>query len=264
MKIIHLQLNTSTLKDPESIIQFIKDNQIDVACLQEVSYTIGTQSPLRNMLPKGFYYSEGINYIHESSNRVSTEAIISKFPIIDEMRTYYNSPSNQPLVIKKEDELSGSVMNDVSSKDFPYSRGVKHSIKPRCVLSILVQTPSGFMKVINSHFNVSDLCTETTQMFDMSKIVYSLIKNSKDYPTIFSGDLNIRAKSYSVEKIKEVLTCHTEEIKDTLAVNHVARKDFPEGLPIDHVFSKGMQHLSTKTVDIDFSDHKAIISEFEM
>lgn len=45
MKIKHLQLNTSVLRSPEKIVQFILDNDIDVACLQEIAYPMEGTNP---------------------------------------------------------------------------------------------------------------------------------------------------------------------------------------------------------------------------
>jgi endonuclease/exonuclease/phosphatase (EEP) superfamily protein YafD len=127
----------------------------------------------------------------------------------------------------------------------------------------VVKTDIDYIRLITTHFTVSDLCTETPQMYDMSNMINSLVKHSKDMPTIFSADLNMIAESYSVNIIKQVLTCHTEHLTDTLSNTHRAKeKDFPEGLAVDHVFSKQFSPTQTQTVDIDFSMHKALITEF--
>lgn len=77
--------------------------------------------------------------------------------------------------------------------------------------------------------------------------------------------MNIRAKSYSVEMINQVINCHTLQIQDTLSDHHRAKKtDFPNGLAIDHVFSNGLRHIHTFANQIDFSDHKAILSQFDI
>ncbi|MCA9383966.1 hypothetical protein KC909_06415, partial [Candidatus Dojkabacteria bacterium] len=149
--------------------------------------------------------------------------------------------------------------------DFPGSRGVKHVVKSRCILMCLLDTPAGLIRVVTTHFTVSDLCTETSQMYEMACLTASLIDNAKSYPTIFSGDLNIRAKSYSVSKLSEVMTCHTNEFTDTLAKDHISKeKDFPEGLAIDHVFSKDMDLVDINANDVSFSEHKALVSNFSL
>jgi len=264
MKINHLQLNTSTLRDPRKIMDFIEEKKIDIACLQEICYPLNGNNPLANIVNKPFEYTEGVHFYYLPKNQTLGVGIISKFPIIDVIRTFYNTDNYQPKTIKPEDEFSGTVINDTPEDSLLGSRGIKHSIKSRCILSILVQTPFGIMRVLTTHFTVSDLCTETTQMYDMSQQLRSLIENSQDYPTILSGDLNIRAQSYSVMNLQQVLTCHTTDISDTLSKTHIAKqKDFPNGLAIDHVFSKNLKHLNTEALEVDFSEHKAIVTTFE-
>jgi len=260
----HLQLNTTLLKYPEKVIDFIVKNNIDISCLQEVVYPENTQNPLVKLCEKNnLNYIEGIDYFYKPSNQIISEAIITKHEIIDYSCVYYNSKNHQPGVLQKEDLLNDIVTT--GPKDFyPGSRGLPNHIKPRCVLTSLIKFHDRLIKVMTMHNSVSDLCTETIQMYEMSLLLNSLIKNSKDIPTILSGDFNIRAKSYSIEKISEVLTCHTKDLKDTLSKNHPSKeKDFPEGLAVDHVFSKGIKFENIVTIEVDFSLHKAIISIFE-
>lgn len=146
------------------------------------------------------------------------------------------------------------------------SRGIAHTVKSRCILNSLIQTKEGVLRVITSHFYLTDGNAEITQQLEMAKMVSSIVKYSKkDIPTIFSGDLNIRAQSYTVFKISEELECHTTDLADSLSENHIAKQaDFPLGLTIDHVFSSGLHHVSTEAVEIEFSDHKALVSEFSL
>jgi endonuclease/exonuclease/phosphatase family metal-dependent hydrolase len=263
MKIKHLQLNTTTLRAPNEIIEFINNN-IDIACLEEVTYPIGGESPILNLLNKDQHYTEGVHFKYIPKNIILANAIITKYPIIDEFRIYYNSDNYQPKVIRTEDEFSGTIIDESLTDNFPGSRGIKNSIKSRCILSTLIQTPSGLLRVLAIHYTVTDLCTETTQMYEMAMMINSIIGNSKDIPTIVSGDFNIREQSYSIKKIEEVLTCHTMDFKDTLSETHRAKlKDLPEGVGIDHVFSKGLKHISTDAIQVSFSEHKALVTEFE-
>ncbi len=268
MKVKHLQLNTSILRSPKKIIELISSLKIDVASLQEVAYKEGMQSPLKKLADKlGFFYVEGVHFCQESDGLKLAVAVISRFPIVDYYVNYYNSPNYEPKLIKKDDLIGKDILGDNKQDDnFPGSRGLKHCLKSRAILTVLVDTGKGLLRIVTTHYTVSDHCTETIQMYEMSKMINSLVKyTNNEIPTIFSGDLNIRAKSYSVSKLSETLTCHTSKITDTLSNSHVAKQcDFPGGLAIDHVFSKGLVHHKTAAIDVDFSDHKAILSEFEI
>lgn len=209
-------------------------------------------------------YIEGIHFHLLPKNQSVGVAIISKFPVLDSFSVYFNTPNYLPKKIG-ENDLLGEILNDVPADNLPGSRGLKHSVKSRCVLSNLIKVGETPVRLMTTHYTVSDLCTETEQMYKMSELIYSLVKNSKDIPTIFSADLNIRPQSYSVLMLSKVMKCHTLALTDTLAMTHVAKKkDFPQGLAIDHVFSKALEHKSTNTIDVTFSEHKALVSEFSL
>lgn len=264
MDLKHLQLNTSILRQPQKVANFIIDNQIDFACLQEICYPIGGQSPLKDLVePQKYFYAEGIHFHYQPNNQTLAVAIVSRYPIINFQTWYFNSLDFGPKNITAQDQLFGDLINN-NFPDYPASRGLINEVKSRCILSTLIQTPVGLIRVLTTHFTVSDLCVETSQMYQMSLMINSIIKNSSSVPTIFSADLNIRPQSYSVTKISEVLTCHTSEFTDTLSPTHKVKEKniFPEGLAVDHVFSKDLKHLNTQKNIIDFSEHQALISEF--
>lgn len=266
MNIRHLQINTSLSRSPGSIIEFISQNNIDIACLQEVTYTSGSESPFKKLASDtGFFYTEGVHFCQDSNQQILAVAIISRWPFIDFSCNYYNAPDYEPKLIKEADMIGKNILADDEKTDnFEGSRGLKLWLKSRCILTALLNTHNGLLRVMTTHFTVSDHCTETIQMYEMSKLIKSLIKFSRqEIPTIFSGDLNIRPQSYSVQKISEVMTCHTSQIGDTLSLNHIARQHgFPNGLPIDHVFSRGLEYHSTQTIEVPFSEHKAVVSQF--
>lgn len=261
----HLQLNTSKLANPEKVFEFITTNKIDIACLQEVVYPTGEISPLKKLADStGLHYLEGVSFQSAVDNLTVSEAIISRYPFDYHYVLYYNAPNNEPKVITREDIL-GALIHDSAALSFPGSRSVKHVVKSRCIIIGLIKTPDGVLRVITTHFPLSDFCIEISQMLDMAKLIIAHLKYAQQVPTLLSGDLNVRSGSYSVELLSSIMECHTKELTDTLASGHEAKKhDFPEGLAIDHVFSSGLLHNTTSTVEVDFSNHKAIISDFSV
>jgi len=242
------------------------DNDIAVATLQEITYPIGLESPLQQLAEDaGYNYIEGVQFNYLPNQRVVSIALLTKYPIIDYFTYYFNTPTYSPKNIHEGDFLGPTIYEDHHNRTYPGSRGIKHTAKSRCILSVLINVDRTPVRVITTHFTVSDLCTETPQMYEMSQLIHSLITYSKEQPTIFAADLNIRAESYSVHKLMEVLTCHTAELTDTLSPTHVAKEhDFPEGLAIDHVFSRGLEHTSTEAHIVDFSKHQSVVSEFDL
>lgn len=268
MTIRHLQLNSSLLRAPEQVAKFIVDEKVDLACVQEILYPINGSSPLKSTIEKvGYNYEEGVNFIDMNRGIITAEAIISRWTIIDCVRLYYNGVYYEPKTLTKSNVIGeGLVIGDTERADIdrPGSRGVRHSVKSRCFISALVETENQKIRLATTHFNVSDQCTETIQMYEMACMIRSFFVHAKELPIIFSGDLNVRPHAYSIAKLSEVLTCHTGKFTDTLAKDHSAKKiSFPEGLAIDHVFSKKLNLKNIDMKEVDFSDHKAILSEFE-
>jgi hypothetical protein len=265
MTIKHLQLNTSLLQDPIEIMRFISDNAIEVACLQEIHHPLTEPSPLEGLCQEvGYSYAEGVHFISETRKSKLAVALVSRFPFIDTIRLYYNADDYRPKVLK-DDQLLGEILADVPDDHFPGSRGVKHAVKSRCVLSGLLLVNGTYLRLLSTHFTVSDFCTETTQMFELAQFIQSFVSFSANVPLIFSADMNIRSESYSVKLLEKVMTLHTGQLEDTLSSQHRAKqKDFPHGLAVDHVFSQALKHKKTEAIEVDFSDHKAIVSTFEL
>lgn len=264
MNIRHLQLNTSILKHPEAIIDFIQEQDIQIACLQEVAYPTGGKNMLQKLCEaKGLYYFEAVHFYYSDQGLTIGCAVVSAWPISDFEVLYFNTPDYRPKTISDQDTVGKALIYDEKIKEPMASRGLKHSIKSRAVAIATLQTPAGAVRAYCTQYTVSSWATETEQMYKLTQMITSHLEFSKSLPTIASGDMNIQTDSYSVRLFKTQLEHHTGELKNTLSDDHRALvKDFPEGLAVDHVFSKHLKHKSTKAVQIDFSDHKAIVSDF--
>lgn len=266
MKINHLQLNTSTLRDPKAVMQYILDNNIDIACLQEIAYPTGQENPLQKLCEeKGLNYFEGIHFYYKDKNLTLGNAVISKFPIVDYQVLYFNTPNYYPKTIGENDFVGSTLIEDDNTVESMASRGLKHSIKSRAIPIVTLKLEEQLVRVYSIQFTVSSWATETEQMYTMAQLLNSQIHFSRKIPTIMSGDFNLQSDSYSIELLKKELNHHTDNLKNTLADNHRALAvDFPEGLAVDHVFSYDLEHIETNAINIDFSDHKAIVSNFEL
>lgn len=266
MNLKHLQLNTSTLKSPNSVMEYIIKNNIDIACLQEIVYQSDQENPLKKLCAEaGFNYFEGVHFYYKDKNLIVAGAVISKFEISDYHVLYFNTPNYKPKIIAEDDFVGTSLIADDTIQESMASRGLKHSIKSRSIPIVTLNIDNKPLRVYCLNFSVSSWATETEQMYSMAQMITSHIQFAKKMPIIASGDLNVQADSYSVGLLKTVLTHHTGLLSNTLSESHRAlQTDFPEGLAVDHVFSSGLNHKNTKTEQIDFSDHKAVVSEFEM
>ena len=265
MKIKHLQLNTSVLKNPEGIRNFVRSEDFDICNFQELVYYSDSPCVLHKIASElGLTFVEAINYTLMDDEtkpvRISSCGILTKFRVIDFQIYYCNTLDDKPKHL-----IANDLINDNSIiTSFPASRGVKHSKKSRAILRCVLDTGDKIISDITCQFNVSDLCIETTQILEMAEKVASIVRNTSTIPTIFGGDINIRLQSYSGTVLKSIMQCHSEHFVDTLAPDHIAHKDFPDGLAVDHVFSVGMKLDSIQAVDKGLSDHLAIVSQFEV
>jgi endonuclease/exonuclease/phosphatase family metal-dependent hydrolase len=264
MNIKHLQLNTSVLKHPQAIVDFIQAQGIQIACLQEVAYPTDGNNKLKELCEeKGLHYFEAVHFYYSDQKLTVGSAVVSSWPISDFEVLYFNTPDYQPKTISEQDSVGSTLIDDHDTREPMASRGLKHAIKSRAVAIATLQTPGGPVRVYCMHYTVSSWATETEQMYKLTQMITSHLQFSKSLPTIASGDMNIQADSYSVRLLKTQLEYHTGGLKNTLSDDHRAlTTDFPEGLAVDHVFSKQLEHKDTKAVQVDFSDHKAIVSEF--
>jgi len=261
--ISHLQLNTFHLNQPHKVIDFFQTQKIDIATLQEINVPIDNKEFFLNMCQQaGLHYAQSISWFDVDHNQAFGNGILSRHPIVDFNCTYYNGDNFNPKKIKNNDMIGPMLANDYK-ENITGSRGIKYSIISSSILQSIIKIDDKYLKVITTHYPVSDNCIEINSMYDLSQMIKSLVTYSGNLPIIFAGDLNIRAQSYSVRSLNEVLDCHTSQTTNTLSNKHPARtKDYPEGLAVDHIFSRGLKHQKTTTHQIDFSDHQALISNF--
>ena len=262
MIIKHLQGNTYLLNNTQAVAEFIDLQNVDVACLQEVIVAENELDRLKELLEnKGFHYKYAMHLFNSENKLKEGLAIASKYPIIDSMVLYHN-----PKQITHDDVFGKPLIGYDPNNFHPASRALTFGAFSTAILTVTLALPNNkYVKVINTHFPVSDFCVELSSMYEIAGKITSLVKYGQDMPMIFSGDLNIRTQSYSVELIETVLTCHTKDIDDTLAAHHKAKvRGAVSKLAVDHVFSKKLKHLETKTQEVEFSDHKMLVSEFEM
>lgn len=262
----HLQLNTSVLKYPEAIVDFMQEQGIQIACLQEIAYPTNGKNRFKELCEaKGLHYFEAVHYYYSDKNLTIGCAVVSVWPISDFEVLYFNTPDYLPKTISEQDSVGSALIDDHNVKEPMASRGLKHSIKSRAVAIATLQTPAGAMRVYCMQYTVSSWATETEQMYKLTQMITSHLKFSKSLPTIASGDMNLQTDSYSVRLLKTQLEHHTGELKNTLSDSHRALiKDFPQGLAVDHVFSRQLEYKDTWAIQVDFSDHKAIVSEFTL
>lgn len=268
MLINHLQLNTGNLEQPDSIAEYFLEKDIHVASLQEIVAGYDNHSELKPLLEsKGYHYIESVSFYYDETKSSLGNAIVSRYPIIDYTTMYFNSADYRPKRISEADIIGKNLIDFNTVNESPTSRGLKHAIKSQSVLIALIYIPEldKNLRVYSIQYNVSSWATETEQMYNHTQLIKSHFDYSAEMPTIMAGDFNVQANSFSIELLGNSLTCHTKGLINTLSDSHRALdKDFPGGLAVDHVFSANIEHQATSTEQINFSDHKSLISIFNI
>lgn len=262
----HLQLNTCSLQSPKDIVELLYKHDVDIACLQEVLYPSKIGNPLLSLLKDtGYKYIEAVGYYYNDIEQLtSATAIVTKLPVLDYHTLRYNTTDHAPKVLNEDDIIGSKLVNDHAVVESMASRGLKHAVKSMAVPVATLDIDSQPIRVYSMHLNVSSWATETMQMYDVAQGIHNHILSASSIPVILSGDFNLQQDSYSVKLISQALTYHCGNLNNTLHSTHKAlEKDFPDGLAVDHVFSDKLQHLETRSYEVDFTDHHALISRFQ-
>jgi len=104
-------------------------------------------------------------------------------------------------------------------------------------------------------------------MINSTKSIINFLDNTKELPTILSGDLNIHDKSEAVNLFSKKLNFVNPGLKNTLTSKfHPVFKNDPkaEGYAVDYVFQKGFQVLNWNCPDVEISDHLPVVAELEL
>lgn len=258
----HLQCNTYSLRHPQKILEYFHSNQIDIATLQEISLPIEESNNFASLCQsQNLHYVQGVHWYDCETQKIFAVGILSRYSVLDYSCLYHNGENFGPKYITSSNLIDN--LEGLSSSQFSSSRGLRYSAVSTCIIQALLKINDQYLKVITTHYPVSDNCIEFPAMYELSHQIKSLVTHGSNLPIIFSGDLNIRTQSYSVRELSEVLTCHSGNLSDTLSDSHPVRnRDFPSGLAVDHVFSRGLIHHQTAANQVDFSDHKMVISHF--
>ena len=259
----HIQINVEGFRYFDALLHFLNQERPDIINFQEatdgdfwdtweqkdyleiLSQQLDMQ--LISHLTMGREFSGGV---------VSTGvAVLSRYPIIDftkgvldgsEPRIY---PNTYPLFTEEK-----------KYQKYKYAFHL-----PLWYINCVLDIDGIYMRNITAHYHVGYACYETEKHITDTETILRVLQESKPLPTIFSGDLNLRTGTASLDMLSEAMQIHTADAKNTLNKNiHPLFINEPghEGLPIDHVFSLQLQHESTQGVQVDVSDHYPVVSTF--
>jgi endonuclease/exonuclease/phosphatase family metal-dependent hydrolase len=268
MKII--QLNCWNFSYFDEMLTFLKHEKPDIINLQEVSFANPRIDPegkydyfeiLKNELGMDGIFAPWQEVVLNSGiHHKFGNAFLTKLDIVDYGVFFEPSLGNLQIVTENDPAFVTTIKDDKSS----YYNCFK---TPKNYIWATFKYNGQIIRNLTTHFTVSYGCQETLQIIDQTKSVINFLDNAKPLPTIFTGDLNIHDKSYSISLLKNKLDLVNPGLVNTLNPEiHPLFKNEPDnkGLAVDYIFSTGFTTKSCTCPVITISDHLPVIAELEL
>jgi endonuclease/exonuclease/phosphatase family metal-dependent hydrolase len=247
MKLI--QINVWCGRVRNSTIEFLKEQDADIVCTQEIihseqelpglfdAYTIHRN--ILEMYPF-CYFSPTFDYTHYGVKTLFGSAIYSKYPILDQRTVFVHG---RYAASRSVDSDSGTNVRNLQI--------------------IVLDTPQGKLTVANHHgYHTFNHLGDTVSVETMSKVATEL--SSIDSPLIFAGDLNTSYESDAIKVFENSLLRNlTEENNIKTTLSQLSR--VPIDVPCDYIFVSKNVHVNEFTVSEKIvSDHKALVLDFDV
>ena len=249
-----------TKEKPNPIIEYIKEVDADVVCLQE--YAIGKsknsikERDIRRALEDQYPYKKV--FLNKSRSNESGLACMSKYPIVEA----------KPIISPKN--TNGSIMCSIDIKGKIVKFVINHLESNR-----LSSNDKGLLDYVTTHISESDSLMGDVKRQIVWKIanaskrralqadsIANYIKNIDDY-VVVCGDFNDTQQSYVYNKIRGGLN---DAYIDNCFGPNITYHENKFLFRIDHIlYGNGLNPISTK-IDkrIKASDHYPVITTFEI
>lgn len=245
-----LSLNIQRGKYISTVIEFIKREQFDAMCFQEVAGgTFGYKGIdcfeiLRQALP--LYRTEMETMI---SLAADPEAYFANAVFI---RSMLSLVARETIWLKEKQIITSTPSN--------------FSESPRCVLVVAAQMGDRIIKIMSGHLAWSPTPDDTPEKLRQGEILLSWFERHKGEPFLFGADFNVDPSSIIVSKLSQYGRNLTVEFGITNTLHpklHRAQNIFPRGLAVDFIFSSPDIDVTKfyPTVE-DLSDHIGLVGEF--
>lgn len=289
----------------DEIIEFLKNENPDIVLLQEVfngqDLSINREYRSFSVLQEklGFKYSHFAsafleNVVDGKVTRVNLDgkrvvrpgggptkpiiqqieqgnAIFSKFPIEGFPTKFYDISFGERVNNLEHFSVSPRNLQHVliDLDNFDEEVGVSSIGARKTMASNQFQTQK--LHVFNTHGIWGTHGGDTDRRLKMAQVIIKEIlacnstNANENYPIILAGDFNLKPKTQTIEKIKNILDSVFED--ELVTSFNLARKDldkFPgyATAVVDMMFvSKGIEIISHKCPDVDVSDHLPLVVE---
>lgn len=238
------------------ILAFIKANNFDILCFQELSggvYTLDHQENLAQFnqaLPQ--YYGELVKTSNMPGdiNSYVGNAIFIK---------------NELQIVKRDDVWMNDFIEQEIITDDPRNSELGLAV---IALTLKLEPESTqTLTIATGHFMWEKFPGDTETKINRARIAYDYLA-SLDHPFILTGDFNVEAHTKTSSQFGQIARNLSVEAKllNTLNPNRSRHKHlFPPGIMCDYIFpSPGINILEFKVIDKpELSDHFGLYLEFE-
>ncbi len=254
------KMHQHTKDNPNPIIEYIKEVDADIVCLQE--YAIGKsknsikERDIERTLKEQYPYKK--IFLSNNSYYESGLACMSKYPIVEATPIIYPKKTN------------GSIMYSIDVKGRIIKVVVNHLESNR-----FSSDDRGLFNYVTTHLSESDslmgdvkrqivwkLANASKRRAKQADVIANYIKDIDDY-IIVCGDFNDTQQSYVYDKIRGNLKdAYVENCFGPDITYHADKFLFR----IDHIlYGNGLNPLNTKIdKSIKVSDHYPVITTFEI
>ncbi len=265
MKLIHL--NVESFKYFDALVDFLEAEKPDILSLVEATDGVFFGSVWGH---KRDYIGElcdkfGWNSVFHptvfrdfGTHKIGFgAAVLSRFWITTEDKQYFGKQN--PTVLP-HDYISFS--DKPKYERYPYAW--KWSLP---FLVTQIHTENGIFRLLTVHFHVSYECFETLQIWEDAERVVEYLNSSGGMPTVLTGDMNIRNESMAIKILREKMTQHSENFRNTLCLSvHplFVKEPHNPGYGIDHIFTKDITVDSCQLREVKVSDHLPVVLDFNL
>ncbi len=248
MKIKFLHLNIEWSRFPEKVSNFIKENDIDIVNLQEV-----TGGKLNEKSIDTFeYFKQSLGYRGE---------LVKNWSLYADKNDYFGNTTlfrNPIELVKKEVVWLKEFMLIPNFK----KRDIKED--PRSAMSLTLRAEGKKFNVINTHLAWGPTPEDEPYKMDQARKLYAYMLSVK-YPFILSGDFNVTPDSKIVKMIEKFGDNLTTANNIPTTLNSKLHR-FPNlSYAVDYIFiPKNTKYGNFKLIDEDLSDHYGLFAEIEL
>ncbi len=236
----------------DNIASFLKQEQPDIIGFQEV-YNGEKLEPARNyrsmqlliQIFPGCYHSFAPLFCEQlDSTRIELgNAILSRFPIIEEKNTFFDAPYDPEY--KKE----------LRNGDFSHD--------PQSVQWAKINVEGMYVNIFNVHGIWGLDGTDTSRRIQMSQTILNQIGDKTK--VILGGDFNVQPNTQTIAMIeKRYKNIFKDELTSTFNMRHKQNSGYATAV-VDMIFISNDIALIEKTCsEADVSDHKPLIAILEV